>query len=168
MAKAKKECHTGFRNGDLFCFHCGASQKMPLPMDAGLAGKFMLLFDSHHKNCKKTWVEPFPLDCAKLNDELEQMKWWLKNGNQGVSSNTMFKVLNNYHMQPNGSTGCHPLDPSDFRRCYWLIKCIPQWESRLDKMRTQSKQWAAIVDNWTLLSKMLEQQMATGKPNGMY
>ncbi len=54
----KTKGHTGFRNGDLFCFHCGTSQKLPLPIDMRLAGERMIGFNKVHKTCTKTWVEP--------------------------------------------------------------------------------------------------------------
>src|SRR5690348_9121224 len=119
MSKTKKECHTGFRNGDLFCFHCGESQVMPLPMPVELATDFMKSFDKHHKDCEKTWSEPVATPEGK--GENANAMWWVRNGEHGTSSKTMFKYLSGSNMM-HIERDSHPIDPDDFRRCYLLLK----------------------------------------------
>ena len=81
---AKKKDHTGFRNGDLFCFNCGASYKMPLPQPMTMAAALMFQFAKDHKNCKKTWVEPVN-EGSELKTETENAKWWAENGKIDLS-----------------------------------------------------------------------------------
>jgi len=64
-------------------------------------------------------------------------------------------------------SGTHPHDPSDFYRCHKLLELIPEWREELPKMREVSPAWAALVDNWDMLTDMLKEQIA-GKKNDMY
>lgn len=153
---AKKESHTGFRNGDLFCFHCGTSQKMPMPLPVNLASEWMMGFAKIHKDCKKTWVEPVNIPTDKTEEQ--NANWWLTYGEHGTSSKTMFKYLNNgYHFQIQNES--HPYDPDDFRRCYLLLKSVPQFRAKLGRMKSVSRQWSNLVDSWDKLTEMLEEQM---------
>ena len=87
----KKESHTGFRNEKLFCYHCGESQTMPVPIHIEIATAMMKAFEKIHKNCKKTWVEP--VNDPEGKGELENERWWIANGEHGISSKTMFNRL---------------------------------------------------------------------------
>jgi hypothetical protein len=162
---AKKQSHTGFRNEALFCFHCGGSQKLPLPMHAALAAEWMLGFDKVHKNCAKIWVEPVNEVIDKTEEQ--NINWWLLNGEQGVSSKTMMKYLG-FGGQWDINSERHPSDPDDFRRCYLLLKAVPQFKSKLHVMSSVSETWKNLVDHWDKLTEMLEEQMQTKKANGMY
>jgi len=161
---------TGFRNGDLFCFNCGTSQKMPLPMPVQLATDFMKSFEKLHKDCEKTWTEPKNETSEK--SEIENALWWLKNGEQGISSKTMFKYLSDDNIPLNINSESHPLDPDDFKRCYKLLKAVPQFKVKLGRMRNISTTWANLVDNWDKLTEMYEENVRTEWKNykkiGMY
>lgn len=164
----KTKGHAGFRNGDLFCFNCGTSQKLPLPMDVRLAGEWMKGFEKVHKDCKKTWEEPIAESNGKT--EKENADWWLRNGEQGISSKTMFKYLDGRDIT--GRYESTPSDPDDFKRCYKLLQAVPQWKSQLHKMKAVSPVWAKLVDNWDKLTEMYEQNVREDWKNykkiGMY
>ena len=164
---SKTQSHTGFRNGNLFCFNCGGSQVMPLPMPFTMAADFMKSFDKLHKACKKTWVEPVNEE-AESKREVENCYWWLRNGEHGVSSKTMFKHLSSGVYDLAISHESHPHDPDDFRRCYLLLQAIPQFKNRLENMKRVSSVWERLVNNWEKLTVMLEEQIVTKKANGMY
>ncbi len=167
----KQEEHTGFRNGDLFCFHCGRSQKIPYPMDVRIAADLMLSFAKHHKACTKTWVEPHWSETASMATTQEKMNWWRNKGEHGTSSELMYRFISSGYRNLGSSSqyeNIHPSDPSDFRRCYILIKAIPEWRENLDLMKQISPTWSNIVDNWDKLCSMLEELVETHKDNGMY
>lgn len=165
----KKESHTGFRNGDLFCFNCGGSYKIPYPQPFSMASAMMVQFDKDHKGCEKNWVEPI----ANANDksERENADWWLTNGSRGISSETMFFYLDYRHV-PVGKYYGHPSDPDDFSRCYKLLEAVPQWKSKLDLMRPVSEVWNKLIDNWDTLTAKYEQNIKEDWKNykkvGMY
>ncbi len=173
--KAKKQtCNTGLRNRNLFCFNCCVAFPMPkLPAPVKDMTSMMTNFVELHKNCEPTWKVPEP---DMNTSEFERGAWWTKHGEHGTSSQTMWCVLaerklfdEHYKeviLSPSQFT--HPSDPDDFRRCYLLLKAVPEWRLKLDKLKTLSQIWFKLVENWDKLTEMLEEQMKTGKQNGMY
>lgn len=164
----KTKGHTGIRNEELFCFNCGASQKLPMPIPVNLASEWMMGFAKVHKDCEKTWTEPV----AQTNEktERENMNWWQKFGEQGISSKTMFKYLGGVDIT--GRYECHPSDPDDFKRCYKLLQAVPQFKAKLYLMKGVSAVWSNLVDNWDKLTEMYEQNVKEEWKNykkiGMY
>lgn len=148
----KKQEHTGFRNGDLFCFNCGTSYKMNLPQPIDMAAAMMKQFSKSHKNCAKTWVEPVSDGNGKTLEE--NKNWWLINGEHGISSKNMFAVLSGGYAQAQGKLST-PCDPDDFKRCSQLLQAVPQWRSELHKLKPISETWSNLVDNWDKLEIML-------------
>lgn len=176
MAKRKKsESHTGFRNGNLFCFNCGQSYGMNLPQPINMAAAMMKEFDKDHKNCTKTWTQPV-VD-QSLSEE-DKAAWWIdkRNGEQGTSSECMFYCLSAgvpslaYQRRQITERAAHPFDPDDFRRCYLLLQTIPEWKQYLHIMKDVSPIWSNLIDNWDTLTAMLEKAMASpdGKAPEMY
>lgn len=165
----KKESHTGFRNGDLFCFNCGTAYKMNLPQPTRMAAAMMIQFGKDHANCPKTWVESVNEPEAKTEEQ--NADWWLKNGEQGISSKTMFFYLSGrkFKLVDYEST---PSDPDDFKRCYLLIKAVPQFRDKLHLLKSVNQTWSNIVDNWGKLTEMYEENVRTAWKNykkiGMY
>jgi len=157
---------TGIRNGNFFCFNCGGEFILNLPMDVKTFIKKQKAFDILHKNCKPTWKQP-EVDQNKSIEE--KMQFWLKEGERGASSETMFTVLagENSWCRPQHRFD-HPHDPDDFRRCYLLLKTIPEWKADLYKLKDLSEVWTNLVENWDKLTIMIEEQMKTHKRNGMY
>jgi len=166
----KKPGHCTIRNEKLFCSHCGQTLAMPFPISVDMFSAMAKVFAKEHKHCPPTWKQP---EADQLQSVNEKARWWVENGEQGTSSKTIFSVIHGGDLR-NGftllkpSSYCHPYDPDDFRRCYLLLKAVPEWRAELDKMRTVSKQWNALVDNWDKLTGMLEEQMKNKKRNGMY
>jgi hypothetical protein len=163
---------TGFRNENLFCFNCGASFDIQLPQPVSFAADLMKLFDKHHKNCQKTWQQP---EVDQSMTETQKAYWWFdkKNGEHGMSSMAIYTVLINNgvyakHLIEDTRKGFpHPHDPDDFRRCYLLLKTVPEWKDKLHLMKQVSPVWSNIIDNWDKLCTMLEQQMQSSKDEGM-
>lgn len=159
------------RNSNLFCDKCGQEYKISYPIAIPMIIAMEKEFEKMHKHCKQTWKEP-EVDLTKPIKE--RMKFWLKYGERGVSSETMFSVLgvDNFGEDicwcRSSFDYCHPYDPDDFRRCYLLLKMIPEWKSELYKLGHISPAWRNLVNNWDKLTEMLEEQMKTKKPNGMY
>lgn len=162
MAKRKTD-HCIIRNGNFFCTHCGAEQKLELPMDTRMVVAIGEAFSKIHKNCPKTWEQPI---VDQSLTERQKADWWLRNGERGISSETIFQTIDGRITLRDEK--CHPRDPGDFRRCYLLLETIPEWKAKLHLMKKVSPVWEKIVDNWAKLTEMLEEQLQTKKPNGMY
>ena len=95
---------------------------------------------------------------------------WLLKGDRGISSETIFGVITGLRIE---RSQYPPSDPSDFYRCYKLIKAIPEWKSELHKVAELSKIWKNVIDNWDKLSELLEEQIdwrnkGISASNGMY
>ncbi len=155
MPTKKKESHTGFRNNNLFCFNCGASFDMQLPQSVTFAAAVMKEFDKAHTHCEKTWTVPQPDMSQTL---AQRIMWWYKgNGERGTSSETIFSALSGNRIT---KTYCHPSDPDDFRRCYLLLKCMPEWNDRLSELCPLSQVWEKLVYCWPMLTELMEKYLA--------
>lgn len=156
-----------FRNGNLFCDHCGAEHKLKFPIAVDEMAKKSEAFSVLHNDCKKTWTEPV-VDQSK--DTEEKAYWWMANGERGMSSEAMWRCFMN---DRNGGNS-HPHDPDDFKRCYKLLECVPEWKEKhnLRKLKRLSQQWSNLVDNWDKLTEMYEENVKTNwkeyKRIGMY
>lgn len=155
----KKITHTAIRNQNLFCMNCGEEQKIPYPIQIPMMTAMMDAFNKMHKVCKPEWKQP---EVNQALSESEKAIWWANYGEHGTSSKTMFSNLSPIHTSKAMiSIGkySHPHDPDDFRRCYVLLKTVPEWKGKLDKMRDVSEVWNRLVDNWDKLTLMLEEEM---------
>jgi hypothetical protein len=153
MAKVKS--NTGFRNGKLFCFNCGASYDMQLPQPVDMAAGIMKTFGKSHRDCKPVWEAPEP---NMSQSEKQRAKWWADHGERGMSSEAIYNMLAEKKISNNIT---HPSDPDDFRRCYLLLKAVPEWRIKMDAMREVSPVWNNLVDNWDKLTEMLETALNT-------
>jgi len=75
---------------------------------------------------------------------------WIASGNIGARSMTMWNCLI-------GNTNfgrSSPSDPGDFGRCYRLLEFVPEWKSEIYKLKSLSKRWSVLIDNWDELTKM--------------
>lgn len=160
----KKVEHTTFRNEKLFCTHCGGDHAIPFPCAIPIMTAMLGAFNKMHADCEKVWEEPVVDPSLSI---VERKRWWWKNGERGVSSETMYSQITGLYVAAREPLG-HPHDPDDFRRCYLLLETIPEWKEELNKLRPVSPVWDKLVDNWDKLTKMLEEQMETKKDNGMY
>lgn len=151
----KKVDHTTIRNGMLFCMNCGRYQDMHLPVEIQMAAAMMKAFAQIHKNCPPTWKEP-EVDQSKSVEY--KAKFWFTHGERGASSEAIY-----YCLTGTGNRKDHPYDPDDFKRCYGLLKFVPEWRDELHKVKKLSPIWARLIDNWDTLTEMYER-----KDIGMY
>lgn len=160
----KEISHIGIRNESFFCYHCGGSQKIPFPISIDLLTEWMKGFKKVHKNCIKTWTEP--INDVDGKTEYENCNWWINHGEHGISSMTMFNHLSD-HIKIDCPRENIPCDPDDFRRCHLLLEAVPQFRTKLHRLK-EIPMWSNLVQNWDILTAMLEEQILTGKSNGMY
>jgi hypothetical protein len=83
-----------------------------------------------------------------------QAQQWLASGEQGISSKAIFSHLSGLNLsERNRVFGDTPSDPADLRRCMLLLRSVPEFEKRFDEMKTRSKEWARLVDQWSEITK---------------
>ena len=81
---------------------------------------------------------------------------WIVCGYTGTSSKTIYAHFE-IHTRPGGAFGAStPSDPSDFLRCYWLLKLAPEWRDRIKEMGQRYPEWKPLVEHWDELETMLE------------
>ena len=120
---------------------------------------------------QKTWTQPEPNPKTDINSKAisENLEWWLQNGERGTSSETMVYYFTGRKIN---DRECHPLDPDDFKRCYLLLKAVPQFKREMHKLKLGGTVWSNLVDNWDKLESMLEKNIAEKWANykevGMY
>ena len=102
------------------------------------------------KQClNRTPAEIKEIDTATPSDKPDiktKILQWLATGEKGISSEAIaFKMAG---VVPGRSWSTHPYDPSDFKQCLKLVNFIPEIRSRLDEMRSISREWNAIIEHW--------------------
>lgn len=156
---------TVIRNQNLFCTCCGGEHPLAFPLAITAYTEKSRAFETLHKDCPQTWIEP-AVDQSQTTQE--KAMWWIANGHVGMSSKTMWNCL----IGNKGYPVNHPYDPDDFSRCYKLLEAVPEWKTKLHKLKPLSKAWSNLVDNWDTLTQMYEQNKAEGWKNhekiGMY
>jgi len=156
---------TIIRNEKLFCTCCGGEFTLNYPLAIDDYSKKLKSFDELHRDCNQTWVEP-AADQSKTAHQ--KAMWWIANGHVGASSKTMWNCLignNNFPID-------HPYDPDDFSRCYKLLQAVPEWKTEICKLKSLSKVWNSLIENWDKLTEMFEENHRTNWKNankiGMY
>lgn len=59
---------------------------------------------------------------------------------------------------------------SDFRRCYLLLKFIPEWKQRLHEVAERFPKWKPFVEQWDELTQLYEEERENvdGKARKLY
>lgn len=98
------------------------------------------------------WSRPIPNDPVKA---------WLRSGDCGISSQTIWHVLSGTPMDYRFTAGI-PYDPSDFGRCYRLLKRFPGWRERLGAVSARYPAWEVLVKRWGALEALYEAEIPDG------
>lgn len=159
MAKQNTD-HVVIGANSLQCLHCGEDYKLPL--DGGGVSINMMLgmskgFTEDHKSCK-------PSEAGKARFEYKTLHDWARSWDTGMSSMALWHILTGqYPTRPYSSDlGRTPSDPSDFGRCYRLLKLVPP-ETAKDALRRAAEKWphwAKLVEAWDELTAMYEDALA--------
>jgi hypothetical protein len=102
---------------------------------------------------------------------------WIVGEDTGISSRAIWAVMMGVHQN------CHdrstPSDPSDFGRCYRLLKLIPELEDSLERMRVIDYDctingvlyptvWSSFVDNYWKMKRLYLREHVTGSAPELY
>lgn len=93
----------------------------------------------------------------------ERADLWIIAGEVGISSKTIWTVMRGVNISlvssfGGGASFYPPSDPADFRRCYLLLRLIPEWRERLWEIPIQFPLWNGIVYHWDELTTLYEQE----------
>lgn len=94
---------------------------------------------------------------------------WMLSGDTGVSSETIVRIA--IGVKPaKGDYYDAPYDPSDFGRCYRLLKQFPELNKKLPLVARKCKAFAPLVANWGELISLWEEESnsKTGRAPKLY
>lgn len=102
---------------------------------------------------------------------------WIVGEDTGVSSCAIWAVMMGVH--ENLRSRSTPSDPSDFGRCFRLLKLIPEWEDSLSKMKVidydctingvlYPKVWSSFVDNYYKMKRLYIKEATLGHAPELY
>lgn len=108
---------------------------------------------------------------------IERACSWIVSDDTGISSRAIWGVMMGVHQ--NLRSRSTPSDPSDFGRCYRLLKLIPEWEDNLERMRMidydctingvlYPKVWSSFVDNYWKMKRMYLKESNLGYARELY
>lgn len=104
----------------------------------------------------------YPEEIMKLPVE-QRALIWATFGEQGISSRTIFAVMTGVMAYEDKfpyewRRFNVPHDPADFRRCYLLLKLIPEWREQLEEMGKTFDNWWPFVYHWDEMTALYEQE----------
>lgn len=134
------------------CQRCG--QGLTLgdgPQDANVLIGAMDGFAKSHRYCKEGQA---PRVVVTIPSD------WLMGRDTGISSATIYAAITGAR-SPYSRLDV-PYDPSDFGRCYRLLKLFPDWRTQLHKTITICKRWKPFVKAWDELTALYEEELFKG------
>jgi hypothetical protein len=162
MSAKKKENHvvvdgSAAGGGSLVCLNCGERHTIAYPVEMRMLSETLKAFSRIHKPCK-----PRPNPERERNDTWSDTtqctpQEWIDGVDTGVSSATIWSTLSG-RPTPFRDHGI-PHDPSDFGRCYRLLKRIDGWRERLPEVAARHPEWAPFVAAWDELTALYEQEI---------
>jgi hypothetical protein len=143
------------RTGGFRCENCGGTHAVALPVAIDMLAAQAAVFQKNHRACKKTWTPPPPATPpAREVPMAKRVKWWMEEGERGISSNTMLDVITGRALVRDGYH-CHPLCLDDFKRCWKLLQLVPELRDGFDKLAKKSPVWARLLAHWDELAEMM-------------
>jgi hypothetical protein len=139
------------------CKRCGSGLRLEMPQHIEVVSAAMKAFVKVHSQCTdKGPVEPV----AKTPAD------WARGRDTGISSGTIYAVMT----RSRGPYGRYdiPHDPSDFGRCYRLLKLFPDWRPKLEEVSDRYPDWLPFVREWDKLTEMWEAALESKDGKEMY
>ncbi len=153
MAKPKFRIEwVGLKDDSMVCSRCKVAKKlMPCPIPE-LTTR-LEAFEAEHRDC-------LPPESARDEVSYASPLDWILGEDTGTSSKTIWSVM----MGAKIVYADVPHDPSDFGRCYRLLKAFPEWRARLDEVAKAFPKWATLVAEWDRLTLLYEEELK--RPDG--
>lgn len=105
--------------------------------------------------------------------ELKEEMAWIAGNDTGMSSIAIWCAM----MGVAPSRDSTPSDPSDFGRCYRLLKKFPYWKEKLYKLpkvlsykrgKTEENLWQVFADNYSKMAALYEEEQPSGRLPKLY
>lgn len=150
----------GGKRGELcHCTRCGQGLQVKSPLPIEHAVWLTKGFVAKHSQCEEgEYKEPEP----------KNLQEWALGRDTGISSMTILGVFypnlvpHDAYRRPDV-----PHDPSDFGRCYRMLKQFPTL-GPLSMVSDKYPEWKPFIDNWPELAALYEEELSTGKCPKLY
>ena len=93
-----------------------------------------------------------------MSERLKILEWYAF-GEPGMSSKAIAHQVGEVKLRHADTDWPH--DVGDFRRCELLLRAVPTLRSRLNIMRSVGPEWGALVDAWSEIVELAEQESPT-------
>lgn len=151
-----KVSHAVMGNNSMRCLNCGGEQPIAMPVSVRIMTAMCDAFSEEHAGCKPSAV-------GRARFEFTTPEEWLRSWDTGASSLAIF------HFMRDGERRREiPRDPSDFGRCYRLLKAFPEWRERMPEMARRIPEWHALAARWNELERLFEEESANGDCPKLY
>lgn len=136
-----------------YCERCGQGLSLgggpqPIPIVVAASNAFVKM---HSKWNAGTYFSKPP----------QTPEQWAAGRDTGLSSLTIYHVMTGNPVADGWYST--PSDPSDFGRCYRLLKLFPQWKPRLPEVAAKFPEWKRLISEWGELEKMYEEAIQDGR-----
>lgn len=111
-------------------------------------------------NCEKCGAENSSMMGRYVAPDAEYKDYsdWALRGEVGISSATLLFAITGFDSNYNDHCDT-PSDPSDFRRCYLLLKAFPELRPQIHMVAEKYPAWKALVEHWEELEKLLASEV---------
>jgi hypothetical protein len=159
MAESKaKWVVVGGKTGEAaHCTRCGEGLSLGGSQPIYIAIAMMDAFVNHHIHCRENGFSEAPP---------QSVYEWFRGRDIGTSSLTIYSVF--MHTDSPHSGYDVPHDPSDFGRCYRLLKLMPSWKDRLDEVAAKFPKWKPFAERWSELTALYEEELPSGSAPKLY
>lgn len=148
----------GGKPGELaYCTRCGQGLSLNMPQLIAVVVAASKAFVKAHSNCAAGQY---------IEKPAESPEEWANGRDTGTSSLTIYSAITGMP-SPHGILDV-PYDPSDFGRCYRLLKLFPAWRPQLNKVVGLCEAWRPFVEAWDELAALYEEELPTGTAPKLY
>lgn len=162
MPMSKNVRHAGMAGNVLLCNRCGARQPLSVPCSIDTFVELTKAWGKAHAKCRgdtMAFRQAATLDA------------WPDSDDTGMSSKAIYRHMRNgpaFAADFRSGGVPHPLDPSDFGRCYRLLNLAPDWRARITEMAQHGPEWAALSGAWDELTALYEEELPHGTAPRLY
>lgn len=162
MTKKKTAEHVVLGNNSLRCLNCGDEYHINMQ---GRVSAIMFMglargYGDDHRACK-------PSARGRARFEYTTPEQWAQSWDTGSSSLTIYNFFRSIGGR-DGDRAEVPHDPSDFGRCYRLLKVAPEWRERLSDLGVAIPKWDRLVADWSSLELLFEEESPSGQCPKLY
>ena len=147
------------RRQHIWCDRCDERHPMEGTIEIRTFVEIMKGFARAHRGCRGRPLYPQPPRPPINNGED-----WMRYGEVGTSSETIWSVLSGHPIRDPGLPG----DPDDFRRCHLLLEALPWWRGRLPEVAVVYPEWGPMVREWPRMTELFLEELPTGRAPRLY